>query len=94
MLLQRSVRSNPALSGTGFGPLSHRIDQETSGPLLAARTRTAHKHLRAQFHKTEVSKRYVCLVHGRVSQAKGIVVMSLAATCSQVGSDGLSHEFL
>ena len=27
MLLQRSVRSNPALSGTGFGPLSHRIDQ-------------------------------------------------------------------
>ena len=47
-----------------------------------------------RFHKTEVSKRYVCLVHGRVSQAKGIVVMSLAATCSQVGSDGLSHEFL
>lgn len=22
-----SMRSNPALSGTGFGPLSHRIDQ-------------------------------------------------------------------
>ncbi|CAK9102154.1 unnamed protein product [Durusdinium trenchii] len=88
------VESNPALSGTGFGPLSHRIDQETSGPLLAARTRTAHKHLRAQFHKTEVSKRYVCLVHGRVSQAKGIVNAHIrtlrtdATTRSEISASG------
>ena len=25
------LRSNPALSGTGFGPLSHRIDQVSGG---------------------------------------------------------------
>jgi 23S rRNA-/tRNA-specific pseudouridylate synthase len=29
--------------------------------------------LSLRFHKTEISKRYVCLVHGRVSQAKGLV---------------------
>ena len=26
-----------------------------------------------RFHKTEITKRYVCLVHGRVAQAKGLV---------------------
>ena len=88
------VESNPALSGTGFGPLSHRIDQETSGPLLAARTFQAHKHLRAQFHKTEVSKRYVCLVHGRVTQPSGLVDASIrtlrtdATTRSEISTSG------
>eukprot|EP00931_Biecheleriopsis_adriatica_P047225 TRINITY_DN27194_c0_g1_i1.p1 TRINITY_DN27194_c0_g1~~TRINITY_DN27194_c0_g1_i1.p1 ORF type:complete len:898 (-),score=235.77 TRINITY_DN27194_c0_g1_i1:26-2719(-) len=64
---------NPALSGTGFGPLSHRIDQETSGPLLAAKTPAAQKHLRAQFHKMEVSKRYICLVHGKLKKSHGTI---------------------
>lgn len=88
------VESNPAQSGTGFGPLSHRIDQETSGPLLAARTPAAHKHLRQQFHKTEISKRYVCLVHGRVSQAKGLVDANIrtlrtdATTRSEISASG------
>lgn len=68
---------NPALSGTGFGPLSHRIDQETSGPLLVAKNASAQKHLRSQFHKTEVSKRYICLVHGKVAKHKGIVDASI-----------------
>ncbi|CAE7765185.1 rluC [Symbiodinium necroappetens] len=86
--------SNPALSGTGFGPLSHRIDQETSGPLLAAKTAAAQRHLRAQFHKTEISKRYVCLVHGRVSSPSGTVDASIrtlrtdATTRSEISSAG------
>ncbi|CAJ1410309.1 unnamed protein product [Effrenium voratum] len=88
------VESNPALSGTGFGPLSHRIDQETSGPLLAARTVVAHKHLRSQFHKTEVSKRYVCLVHGRVNSPSGVLDASIrtlrtdATTRSEISAAG------
>ena len=27
----------------------------------------------ARFHRTEITKRYVCLVHGRVSEVKGLV---------------------
>lgn len=64
---------NPALSGTGFGPLSHRIDLETSGPLLVAKTSGAQRHLKAQFHQTSVSKQYVCLVHGKISLHSGTV---------------------
>ncbi|CAE7457371.1 rluC [Symbiodinium natans] len=86
--------SNPALSGTGFGPLSHRIDQETSGPLLAAKTAAAQRHLRAQFHKTEISKRYACLVHGHVLSPDGTVDASIrtlrtdATTRSEISSAG------
>jgi len=64
---------NPALSGTGFGPLSHRIDQETSGPLLVAKTHGAQRHLKAQFHKTMVKKRYICLVHGKFERQSGSI---------------------
>mmetsp|Transcript_55542 Transcript_55542/g.159730 ORF Transcript_55542/g.159730 Transcript_55542/m.159730 type:complete len:929 (-) Transcript_55542:37-2823(-) len=64
---------NPALSGTGFGPLSHRIDQETSGPLLVAKTVGAQRHLKSQFHQTSVSKQYVCLVHGKLLKQSGTI---------------------
>lgn len=64
---------NPALSGTGFGPLSHRIDMETSGPLLVAKTIAAQRHLKAQFHQTSVSKQYVCLVHGKLVKPSGTI---------------------
>merc|ERR1719330_194129 len=85
---------NPALSGTGFGPLSHRIDQETSGPLLVAKTATAQRHLKAQFHRTAVSKRYICLVHGKVAKTSGTIDASIRTmrtgqtTRSEVSSSG------
>ncbi|CAK0860580.1 unnamed protein product [Prorocentrum cordatum] len=85
---------NPAISGTGFGPLSHRIDQETSGLLLVAKTKGAQRHLKAQFHKTEVSKRYICLVRGKVAKAKGVIdarirtIRTDAMSRSEVSSSG------
>lgn len=85
---------NPALSGTGFGPLGHRIDQETSGPLLVAKTAPAQRQLKSQFHRTDVSKRYVCLVHGRMATASGVVDASIRTlrtgntTRSEISSSG------
>jgi len=85
---------NPALSGTGFGPLSHRIDQETSGPMIVAKTKEAQRFLKAQFHKTEVSKRYVCLVHGRVARPSGTIDANIrtfrtdALTLSEISTSG------
>ena len=44
------------------------------------------RHLKAQFHKTEVSKRYLCLVHGRVAAKSGIVTASIrTAACFDLG---------
>eukprot|EP00927_Polykrikos_kofoidii_P054076 TRINITY_DN4855_c1_g1_i1.p1 TRINITY_DN4855_c1_g1~~TRINITY_DN4855_c1_g1_i1.p1 ORF type:complete len:1037 (+),score=177.89 TRINITY_DN4855_c1_g1_i1:83-3112(+) len=64
---------NLAISGTGFGPLAHRIDSETSGLMLVVKTASAQRHLKSQFYATEISKRYVCLVHGRMVQDRGKV---------------------
>jgi 23S rRNA pseudouridine1911/1915/1917 synthase len=49
----------------------HRLDRDTSGVLLVARTDAAHRHLAAQFANREVTKIYLALVHGQVRQAQG-----------------------
>ncbi len=50
-----------------FGKLFavHRIDKDTSGIVVYARTPEAHKNLSLQFQNREVKKTYHCLVNGR-----------------------------
>ncbi len=66
------VARYPALAGVGDDPLFpalvHRLDTATSGVMIAARTEAAYKTLRAEFRSHGVTKEYVALVHGRVSQ--------------------------
>ncbi len=50
------------------GGLVHRLDTETSGVLVAARSRDAWLALRTQFRERSVRKRYLALVSGLVSQ--------------------------
>jgi 23S rRNA pseudouridine1911/1915/1917 synthase len=47
----------------------HRLDKETSGVLLVARTDAAHRDLAAQFSARTVEKTYLALVHGRTGDA-------------------------
>jgi len=47
----------------------NRIDRETSGLVVVARTAEAARHLRAQFAGRTVEKRYLALVEGRFSDA-------------------------
>jgi 23S rRNA pseudouridine1911/1915/1917 synthase len=51
--------------------LVHRLDKDTSGVLVAAKTAAAHAHLVRQFHDREVDKTYVALVWGRFDQRAG-----------------------
>lgn len=44
----------------------HRLDKETSGILLVAKTPEAFEYLQRQFKERKVEKSYVALVHGRV----------------------------
>lgn len=46
----------------------HRIDRETSGVLVVARTSEAHAHLKAQFQSRVVSKVYHAFVYGNVKK--------------------------
>ncbi len=60
----------PELAGIGddrlFPALLHRLDTQTSGLVLAAKTPAAYANLRAQFRRFSVQKHYTALVHGRV----------------------------
>lgn len=57
----------PEMAGVGDGlsaGLVHRLDQGTSGVLVAARTSPAFSALRAAFRRRAVRKRYLALVEG------------------------------
>lgn len=49
----------------------HRLDKQTSGVLLVAKTDEAHRDLAAQFSGRAVAKMYLALVHGEVKRAAG-----------------------
>ncbi|MDP3918210.1 MAG: RluA family pseudouridine synthase [Candidatus Woesebacteria bacterium] len=51
----------------------HRLDKETSGILLVAKTKTAFEELQRQFKERLVSKTYIALVHGKTSHPAGVI---------------------
>jgi len=59
---------NPARPG-----IVHRLDKDTSGLILIAKTRGALANLSAQFKSREVKKAYVALVKGRVTPKSGVI---------------------
>jgi len=50
--------------------LCHRLDRETSGCLALARNGLALAHLAGQFRDGKVEKRYLCLLDGRLGEAR------------------------
>jgi len=52
--------------------ITHRLDLETSGVLLVARTREAAVRLKRGFAKRQMKKRYLAVVHGRL-EGEGVV---------------------
>jgi 23S rRNA pseudouridine1911/1915/1917 synthase len=63
---------------TGVGPadrpgIVHRIDKETSGLLMVARTERAYRSLRAQLDERTVGRRYVTLAWGHLDAGSGVI---------------------
>jgi 23S rRNA pseudouridine1911/1915/1917 synthase len=56
----------------------HRLDRDTSGLIVVAKTEAAHENLADQFRAREVFKSYVALVHGRVTQERGRIEAAIA----------------
>ncbi len=56
----------------------HRLDRDTSGVLVVARTDAAHQALAKQFHDREVEKTYLALVQGRMKQPAGRVTAPIS----------------
>lgn len=60
------------------GPLLvHRLDMSTSGLMLIAKTKKAHKYLQKQFINRNIKKRYVALLDGDVKEDKGEIDLPL-----------------
>ncbi len=55
----------------------HRLDMATSGLLVVAKTKEAHKHIQKQFLKRTVTKRYAALLAGRVEGNGGEINLPL-----------------
>jgi 23S rRNA pseudouridine1911/1915/1917 synthase len=51
----------------------HRLDKETSGLVLVAKSDLAHRKLAEQFSRREIKKTYIALVHGWMKAPKGTI---------------------
>lgn len=51
----------------------HRIDKDTSGLLMIAKTDQAHQSLAAQLKAHTTTRKYIALVHGRINEETGTI---------------------
>lgn len=63
-LLNALLHHAPELEALPRAGIVHRLDKETSGLLVIARTLAAHKHLVDALAQREVGREYVAVVHG------------------------------
>jgi len=56
----------------------HRLDKDTSGLLVAAKTQSDHEKMAYQFRAREVFKSYIALVYGVVKQQSGSIEQPIA----------------
>src|SRR5687767_12956754 len=61
----------------------HRLDKDTSGLLVLAKSQLAYDALTAQLADRTMSRRYLAVVHGRVGPAEGIIDKIGRASCRE-----------
>ena len=69
---------NGGLAFSSRSGIVHRLDKETSGCLIIAKTPEAFVELQRQFVAREVQKEYLALVHGKVEPKEGTINVPLA----------------
>ncbi|MBI5878975.1 MAG: RluA family pseudouridine synthase [Chloroflexi bacterium] len=61
----------------------HRLDKDTSGVMVVAKTPAAQQNLIAQFAARTIKKTYWALVHGRVESEQGLIEAAIGRSRSQ-----------
>lgn len=67
------VLSRLDINGGDRPGIVHRLDKDTSGALIIAKTEDAYENLVGQFKKREVFKSYIALVDGKLNYESGVV---------------------
>jgi 23S rRNA pseudouridine1911/1915/1917 synthase len=57
----------------GRSGIVHRLDKDTSGVMLAARTQEMYEYLKESFSERKVKKEYIALVSGRLENQHGMI---------------------
>lgn len=66
-------------SGDELRPgIVHRLDRETSGLVIIAKTDLAHRRLAEQFQQRTINKTYLALVHGAMQASSGTISYAIA----------------
>ena len=80
-LIEALVEKYPELKTVGEAPrygIVHRLDKDTSGVLLVAKTAEGLIFLQKQFKNREVEKKYVCLTEGVMENDSGTIETLIA----------------
>ncbi|MGI5309565.1 RluA family pseudouridine synthase [Rheinheimera sp. WS51] len=84
----------------GFAQIVNRLDLATSGLVVIALRRKAERHLKQQFAKRQVHKRYLAVIWGQLLHQYGTVDLPLASAggdppknyvCYQQGKAAITH---
>src|SRR5690606_16933586 len=77
-LLHHCAGNLSGIGGVARPGIVHRIDKDTSGLMVAAKTDKAHEGLAAQFAAHSIDRRYQAIVNGVPSPASGTIDAPLA----------------
>jgi 23S rRNA pseudouridine1911/1915/1917 synthase len=77
-LLHHCRGSLSGIGGVARPGIVHRIDKDTSGLMVAAKTDAAHLGLAAQFKARSIDRRYQAIVAGRLLKSEGTIDAPLA----------------
>lgn len=77
-LLHHCGDSLSGIGGVKRPGIVHRLDKDTSGVMVVAKTDQAHQGLSDLFHEHDIDRRYVALVWGRPGKASGRIESYIA----------------
>lgn len=75
--LLHHCRGLPGIGGRERPGIVHRLDKETSGVMVVAKTDQAHQRLSKQFKLHTIDRRYMAIVTGKVAKNSGKIDLSI-----------------
>ncbi len=75
--IQNHADAEMSLGKTAIPGLVHRLDKDTSGVMVVAKTDHAHRTLAAQFEKHSITRIYEALVWGMPRQEQGVIELPI-----------------
>ncbi len=76
-LVNGLVAKYPEIRNVGEEPdrpgIVHRLDKDTSGAMVVARTQSEYEHLKKQFQERETEKKYLAWLEGELEKDRGVI---------------------